>query len=204
MAIRSGRFNFSNQTAGSTAPHIIVTLSEGAKSVAFYRVFNSGQHTFQIKVLNKNGGTEVTKELEPDNSIDVAVDEEGTVQVTWAAPGTAKDVSGIYNFLGDKDTNSQEDVRSGRYTGDPGNGGKVFADYKANTKATAVYRILNSGDDDITLHSDYPADNTNSIITLKPTFSVDISPLEGGKLVVDAALNTKADMIYEFLAGALK
>jgi hypothetical protein len=155
MAIRSGRFQRAAQAAAYEFP--IVAGHERA----FYRVFNSGDEEFKIKL---KAGRERT--LKPSYSIDLAL-KDGIV----IAVEPDKAVAGIYDYL-----ELVHHVRSGRfkfdYKFDPTTGAPVDLDYPhliidlQDGNDRAWYRLFNSGQFPITVNegstklADVPVDES--------------------------------------------
>jgi hypothetical protein len=201
MSIRSGRFTFPNNTTAGN--HDFVILNNMAKGSVFYRVFNSGNQNFNVSVRKPNDDlvTGTDTPILPGDSADFVLDDEQKLRATWTAPTGAVNLEGIYSFLGDNDSNSLEDVRSGRLRGTPGTTGLKFVNFAADSKAAAVFRVFNSSkSEDIQIYS-----NGTLVTAVSPRFSIDLGPNQkGGDLTVKAAAGKEIEMIYEFLAGAIK
>ena len=207
MAIRSGRSTFRYRTDTAGCPHTIANLNGAARTAAFYRVINSGEHAFLVKVLNKNDHVQSQAEVAPGDSADFALDVQDKMWVEWAAPATAKNIEGMYNFLGDANSDSLEKPRSGRVKGVAVNlvpidtrDGIKFVQFAAQEKATAVYRVFNSSKTEpLMIYS-----GATLLGTVQPRFSLDVAPGIGEDLTVKGAEDKEIELIYDFLAGEVK
>lgn len=198
MPIRSGRFEFENIKTGDS--YTIVELSSNKGSAAMYRLFNSGDVDFTLNVGNGQ------RTLSPEQSLDVAIGRKVPLEVTWAAPGDAKNVRLSYDFLaeeGGASLQSSGQLRSGRYAGTPGPTGAVIVDL-GNAARAAYYRVLNAGDSTVTLHAGgYGSGNILTDITIPAGFSKDILVTDGnpGDKVLKIATTANVDVIYDLLGG---
>lgn len=175
MAIRSGRFKFSNPSGGTA------TIIEGVnRASATYRIFNSGEGMFAVT----QNSTDV--ELWPACSVDVTA---GDVEVT---AGTA--LKGSYDFLYDKEyTSDYVDAEN------PPRAGRFKIDGNTASEITIVqgtfrlfYRIFNSGNDAFTVQT-----APGHTWSLKPTYSYDVYAKDD--LVIKAGTDLTMEGIYDCL-----
>ncbi len=140
MAIRSGRF-----IGGAKSKLTIIKGTGGT-----YRIFNSGYHAFDVMV----GGKKLAS-VPPDCSVDVRPTKGSGEVVIYSANA----IEGSYEYLSEHSR-----IRSGRFA-------KLINPLdivnESNAKATAFYRVLNSGSNNFTVK------RKNSSATKKP---VDLAP----------------------------
>lgn len=190
MSIRSGRFRFPNTTAAGSVTLVKTANKKHAGSL--YRVLNSGESSLDVYTT---GGTKRT--ILENNSVDLLLADGGDLMVEWSAPTAAKNIQGIYIFLGDENGSMEalESLRSGRFTGIPTNETRVIADLsQGSSKSGAFYRLFNSGNADVTFSGTGLA-----AFTLKAGFSIDVALAPRGILQVDGT--AEVDVIYDLLGG---
>ncbi|MEZ6123739.1 MAG: hypothetical protein R3C49_11245 [Planctomycetaceae bacterium] len=199
MSIRSGRFYYDNRTTAGS--YTIVEVSSNKGSTAIYRLLNSGEVPFTIDVGNG------VRTLAVNNSIDLAIGQKTSLEVSWAAPGSAKNVSLSYNLIGCEDGISLEnddDLRSGRFTGVPTASNAVLVDLGSAGRA-AYYRVFNSGADVLKVEAGgFGSGSTPTQISIPSKFSKDIlvtNANPGGKMLKIVAGTTSVDVIYDLLGG---
>ena len=176
MAIRSGRFT-------GDASGVGITIVSGRPG-AFYRIFNSGNHSFEVHASSSH--TTLGKAM----SLDVVVVNNDIV----IKAGTGVVVEGIYEYLDGRDP-----IRSGRFKLEtaPSERHKVIDLSVSGPKPKAFYRVFNSGVksfkviasnkvvDEVLIEELRPAQSSDFAIDSKrdiyvvPHASTDPYPIEG-------------------------
>jgi len=168
-----------------------ITIIKGRKG-AFYRIFNSGETSFTVE----HGGADVP--LHPTFSVDVATKGGSGDVVITAAAGV--EVEGIYDFL---DAQNPK-IRSGRFNStrnlNPAGTAPVppttqhpIIDF-AGGSLTGWYRILNSGDNTISMEV-----NSASPSLIEKEQSMDFA-VKGDRITVKStAAGEHIECICEFL-----
>lgn len=191
MAIRSGRFRYKENAA--TKKSIIVAAKKAGG--AFYRILNSSDELFKVFVSKQGGGDADLGSVNKENSLDVYVPAGQTVKIENTANKTAE---GIYEFLADGNsvTRAPDTVRSGRFKGDASVNGITVSNLDAgqgnSSKAAALYRFLNSGVKEFTVHFSGLEEK------LKIKESIDIAVAQGTVVVKS---DDPVEGIYDFLSG---
>lgn len=185
MAIRSGRFD---RALAGTPAKIVIIKSE--RSTAFYRVFNSGDVTFDV-----NNGSSTTH-LAPTFSLDITVKGEAKIQ-----GNDGDQVKGIYEYLDSQIVG--QPIRSGRF--------KIAAASNAAHKIidlahqggseNAYYRIFNSDEDTFQVWEGNPGDTSSKkLCDLEKEQSYDFEIKSKKDIWVQkATANTRIEGIYDFL-----
>ena len=192
MSIRSGRFFHNNTDAAGS--YTIIEVASNRGSTVVYRLLNSGGVTFKLDVGNGD------RELDPGQSIDVAIGKKGALSVSWEKPAEVEDVRLSYNYLAEDEGVSLEsigEIRSGRFAGDATKKNNVIVDL-GSAGSAAYYRIFNAGSDDVEL-----AVGGHGDITVPPKFSKDVLVTNGnpGKSLLVLKEADDVDVIYDLLGG---
>lgn len=159
MAIRSGRFKV--ELTASSPPRAIIRSD---KSVAFYRIFNSGDKTFTL-----DNGSGAPWDVAPTFSLDFSVN--GTAAVSGSA-GTV--IEGIYEYLDNQIVGQA--LRSGRFNikGPAAATHKIIDLAHKKPEQQAYYRIFNSGEIAFEVWEGQPgAGGSNQLATVEKEQSFD-------------------------------
>jgi hypothetical protein len=185
MAIRSGRFRLKLTNQVKEIPII-----KSARTVAFYRVFNSGKATFNLD----NGSS--TTALEKAFSLDFTV--HGEAKVT-GNPGD--EVEGIYEYLDNQIAG--QSIRSGRFKiQNTSNAAHKIIDLAhQGPSQNAYYRIFNSGEQKFEVWEGEPTpSNKDKLAELDKEQSYDFEISSKKDIwVKKTAANTLIEGIYDFL-----
>lgn len=185
MAIRSGRFiGDATQTLVGTKVGLPIIDGHGGT----YRIFNSGFADFVVAI---KGQPNVV--LPSDCSVDVRPGN-GDIFIK-RVPRGEKMVEGIYEFL-----SNRSEVRSGRFS--KSNGKLTLVSESNARQASVFYRVINSGDDLLTVNRLISQVST-FVTQLRPKTSIDIE-LAGNGLEVQGTLASKGIYFRTDLAGDVK
>jgi hypothetical protein len=95
--VRSGRFKFAGEDPLPANGHPIINFDDRTGQEPIYRIFNSGDSDFEVKVSGATGSAPI---LKPEQSIDVELPKDGSVAVV--ATAVNKPIAGIYEYLGEE------------------------------------------------------------------------------------------------------
>ncbi len=172
--IRSGRFKFGSGIAGE-----LIILEKSAD--AFYRFFNGGQQTFNVRTTLDGANTDYP--VEANCSVDLQVPQDGKVKIQKL--NAADDVEGVYEAPG-----VRNDVASGRFK---------FPKRAVTTTLIVVggnvqiFRILNSGVNSINVGA-----NGAAARELKQHCSFDVF-VKGSDVTVSNEVDEAIQGVYDLL-----
>jgi hypothetical protein len=102
---RTGRFNFPSRIPNNFLPVLLVDLTYSTQS-AVYRVYNTGEHTFEIFVAETKAATAMQKALSVDlerrQSMDVEIPVTGSTlkRIFVARKANGESISGVFELVG--------------------------------------------------------------------------------------------------------